>query len=295
MSKPLLTVLTFSGGKQSSCLLWMLLNGDIPRPEHLIVLTANPGMENSNTYRYVDRMFDLCWKAGIEAIKAKGPNLYEDLVGLSQTDKKRFDTPPYWTLPAELVKDRPDLKTVEKKQGRLLQGCTKHYKIAPMDRAIRIVLERDFGISRVTRNLGVGIVEKWIGFSYSEVIRMSDPLQKYVVFRYPLIEMKMTNEDVLKYFKDRDLELPPRSVCNACFANGLGALKEMHDERPEDWKGAVAVDDSVRDWKQIGVKHPTFVSKACLSLRELAARNFDVEADPKDQDGWSCDSGYCFT
>ena len=283
LSTPLLTVLSYSGGRQSSALLWMLLCEDIPRPEHLVILNADPGMENSKTYEYTAMMLALCHKANITAFTVDGPSLVADLLHLKDDPtKKRIDNPPYWTK---------DGKTG--KQGRLIQNCTKHYKIAPMDRAIRRLLEERYALSRKNTRLPPRCVHKWIGFSYDEVFRMKPPSQKYVEFVYPLIDMQLTNEAIHQYYLDNHLPEPPRSVCNACFANGLATFRQMWEERPDDWAQAVAVDDSVRDWSQIGVRDAVYVSKTMVPLRDLP--RLDFNPDDSDSDNYSCDSGYCFT
>jgi hypothetical protein len=162
-----------------------------------------------------------------------------------------------------------------------------------MDRKIRELLEEQFNIGRKSSRLGVGIVEKWIGFSYSEVMRIKPPSRKYIQFRYPLIEAKMSNEDVLDYYEKNQLPIPPRSVCNACFANGLERYKDMREHRPEDWQQALAVDDLVRDLSCIKIHDKVFVSAALRSLRELSSVDFELGGE--DNDKYSCDSGYCFT
>jgi len=280
---PLMTVLNFSGGKQSSAILWMLIRGElITRPKNLLVMTADPGMENSETYDYVSMMHEKCREAGIETELAAGPDLLKDLLTFKETGKARLDYPPYYT------KDRETGKL-----GRLKQGCTKHYKIAPMDRALRRHLEARSGISRKSKRIPHGAVEKWIGFAYDEYMRIKEPTQKYVQFHYPLMPIKYRTEEVLAYFRDRGLPLPPRSVCNACFANSVATFKEMHDNRPDDWAQAVAVDEAIRDSRQIGVKQECYVSKTLIPLREMAARDFKLSKDETVND--SCDSGYCFT
>ena len=273
----LLTVLNFSGGKQSSALLWMVLRGDLPRPDNFIVLSADPGMENTHTYAYVDRMQRLCAEQGIEARTAPGPNLLNDILALKSSGKTRFDTPPYWT------------KSEKGKRGRLKQKCTYAYKIAPMDRYIRKRLREIHGISETNKRFS-GFVEKWIGFSSDEVHRVSTPKQKYVRFRYPLIELGLDKLGVDAYFKRIGEQPPPRSVCNACFANDAATFKLMKKERPLDFAQAVAVDESVRDWTSIGVHDEVYVSSSLLPLKQLC----DEAADLPDLDDWSCDSGHCF-
>lgn len=277
-----LTVLNYSGGKQSSCLLWMILLGYLPQPENLIVLNADPGMEDPRTYEYLDNMFSYCDQEGIDAWTVDGPDLYEDIVTLDETDKDRFDNPPYWT------------KDEEGSTGRLRQKCTQVYKIAPMDRAIRRVLEERFDISQKSKRLGDGIVEKWIGFSFDEVERVKPPEQKYIRFRYPLIEKGMASSDVIDFFFDHGLAVPPRSVCNACFANDLDRFQDMYENRPEAWKQAVNVDESVRDLSQIGVEDDVYVSHAAEPLKQLAENDFETTDDDENLEERSCDSGYCF-
>jgi hypothetical protein len=277
MSDAVLTVLNFSGGKQSSCLLWLVLRGVFPRPENFLVLNADPGMENSLTYKYVQRMFKLCREAGIECATVPGPNLYRDLVQLKMTGATRVDNPPYWTV------------NEKGKVGQLMQKCTKHYKIAPMDRFLRLYMEKRFGISAKSKRIREASVEKWIGFSADEVHRCKPSSQKYIRFRYPLIENEITNADVLTIFEELGEKPPPRSVCNACFANGSKVLAEMQSSRPDDWEQACAVDDAVRDLKQVGINDQVFVSRDCRPLRQ-----FDSEAGHANGDEWACDSGYCF-
>lgn len=281
---PLLTVLNYSGGRQSSALLWMVLKGMLKPQGLFIVLNADPGMENSLTYDYNKMMFEECKRAGIIAYTVEGPNLYKDLVSLSETGKTRIDNPPYWT------------KGTGRKEGKLMQKCTQYYKIAPMDVAIRKVLEKEFGIARNNRRLGLGIVEKWIGFSSDEFERIKPPQNKYAYFRYPLIELEMDNEDVINFYIDHALPIPPRSVCNACFANGLATFKQMAQERPQDFRTAVQVDNAVRDLSQVGIDREVYVSKTLKSLEELERRGFSLEdeLDEETLERLSCDSGYCF-
>lgn len=277
---PLLTFLSYSGGQQSACLLWMVIRGDIEKPDNFVVINADPGMENSGTYMYNARMKAECEKAGIEYRLAPGPNLYEDMVALSSTSKTRLDTPAYWT------------KSPAGKKGRLHQQCTFRYKITPIYQEVRRILQEKYNISAKSKRIGNNVVQSWIGFSYDEIQRMKPPDAYYRYYRYPLVERKMKKEDVIQYFKDNNLPTPPRSVCNACFANGLKTLKEMYVNRPDDWDQAIRVDEAVRDWSQIGVRDEVYVSSSLIPLKELPERNF-LEED-MDKGDWSCDSGFCF-
>lgn len=276
-----LTVLNYSGGRQSSAILWMVLLGEIERPEEFLVLNADPGMENAATYRYNKEMRKECEAAGIEFQTVPGPNLLKDLT--AENRGTHLDNPSYWTRDAN------------QKMGRLIQKCTKYYKIAPMDRAVRKELNKRFGTSLDSKRLGENIVCKWIGFSSNEVYRIKPPEQKYIEFQYPLIDLGMDDAAVMRFYEDHRLPAPPRSVCNACFSNGVDTFRDMYDYRPLDWYHAVRVDDAIRDMSDVGAQEECFVSKTLIPLRELAANDFKGVDGNEMEGGHSCDSGYCFT
>ena len=264
----------------------MVLSGMIPRPKRFAVVEADPGMESFVSYQFSDWAAAECEKVGVPFIRAKGPNLYRDLVQLSSTKKTRLDTPPFWTA------------NEDGKEGKLLQKCTAHYKIAPIRRAVRKELFRLFGI-RPNSNAGLsrGCVEQWIGFTADEQSR-SDGLEAakgpaYCQCSYPLILRGLTKSDIVAIYLANGWPIPVRSMCNACPFHGLRSLKEMHDERPSDWLQAVEVDESVRDLTQIGVDRPCFVSRTLKSLLELAAMDFELP-DAIENDLAQCPTGRCF-
>jgi hypothetical protein len=278
----LLTVLNFSGGTGSACILHMLLLDQIERPKDLLVLTADPGMEDERTYRYIHEMFERCAKAGIEARVAQGPNLYHDLVTAAERGATRLDNPPLW------------VKKPKGGVGQLVQKCTKEYKIRPMDQAIRAWLHEHKGIHPRAGHLR-GYVLKWIGMTYDELHRVSQPAQKYQVFGYPLIDRKMTKQDVQAWYVEHGLASPPRSVCVACFANSPAHYVSMAKERPTDFAKAVAVDKAIRGLgPQIGATQgELYVSRTMLSLEELVLKA-ELDEDTHDDMQDACSSGYCF-
>ncbi len=274
-----LVVINYSGGKQSTSLLRQLLDGVFHtegRPVY--VINADPGMENEHTYQHVYLMARECARQGIYFETVPGPNLLTDVLTLRDRKATRLDNAAWFT------------RSKKGKIGKLIQKCTGYYKIAPMDRAIRKIMERDFDIPVRSSSIPEGFVEKWIGFTTDEAHRIKPPAQKYMCFRYPLIEAGQTKADATKYLADHNYPIPPRSVCNACFANGLATLKDMHDDRPGDWEDAVAVDKAIRDLTQIGVRDPVYVNNSARPLYRLAMEGFGAGDDTVD----TCDSGYCF-
>lgn len=281
--KPLCTQLSFSAGTGSGALAEMILRGDLERPKNFLVIRANPGMENSETNTYCASMVVRFKSAGIPFIEVKC-DLLRGLLDLKKSCSTRFDLPPFWTRNRETGK-----------KGRLLQRCTKWAKIAPMDRALRSWMHENLGISRVSRRIGENTVCKWIGFSQDEWMRIKEAPQKYVYFDYPLIEKRMTKADIAGYYLKHGLKLPPRSVCNACYANDIAHFKKMHAERPDEfWGEAVAVDEVIRDLRCVGVTDECFVSSALIPLRELAQRGFILPSAIAEEADEKCHSGHCF-
>lgn len=274
---PLITVLNYSGGTQSSALLWMLIRGDIERPERLYILNADPGMEHRETYEYTEMMRSRCYEEGIDFRTVEGPSLYEDL--LDREGKTRIDNPAYFT------------QNEDGKEGRLRQKCTAYYKIAPMDREIRRILSKEYGYGN---RVSPSMVEKWIGFAFDEQPRISIPSQKYAYFRYPLIEAGMTKQDVHNYYEEAGLPMPPRSVCVACFANGTDHYRWQASNGTDDFERAVKVDDSVRDMSGAGINNPVYVHRSLVPLRVLPERDFEIGTTEEERERYACTSGHCF-
>lgn len=272
---PLLTTLSLSWGHQSTALLWMLIREEIERPANFAAISADPGMENSETYTYRNWMIPKAEKAGIKIVLADGPNLYEDLLSLPKTKPSRIDNPSYFTKPEQEGGT----------EGKLRQKCTKHYKVDPIRRAIRKLLPR-----KVRR----GMCESWIGFAFDEEARIKTPDVLWQYSRFPLHEMGLSKEDIATYYQERGIPEPPRSVCNGCYANGTDYFKDMYENRPCDWAQAVAVDEAIRDMSSCGVNSDVYVHRSCIPLKQLPACGFNVGKTEAERERFACTSGYCF-
>jgi hypothetical protein len=281
MKEPILTTLQYSGGKQSQALLEMVLLGQIQKPKNFLVLNADPGMENEASYPVIEKMRWRCEAAGI-AFKTARTTLAYDLMTFKERGLTRLDQPPYWTRNRETGKI-----------GRLKQKCTKFYKVAAMRRELRQYLCDQFGVSLVTKRLPQVI--SWIGFAADEQSRADKIKQdvKFITLQFPLIEMGLTKAKVIGWFIKNLVDEPPASVCNACYSNGLRYFEDMYLHRPEDWKQAVLIDESIRDMSQIGIKDECFVSATCVPLKDMPARDF-LRDKPSTYIKHECNSGACF-
>lgn len=281
IQRPWASFLSYSAGTGSEGILRMVLRGEIERPRNFGVVNADPGMENSLTYPVVARAEEDCLKAGIPFLRTSR-SLYDEFLALKASGAKRFDTPPLWT------KDRETGK-----RGQLLQGCTQAYKIAGMYRAVREWMAATLQVPADRTDLGTDAIEMWIGFTSDEWHRIKEDKREYAGMRYPFVERQITREKLIGWYLRTGTPMPPRSVCNACFANDVAMLKDMHDNRPSDWFQAVQFDEAARDLRCIGVRDECYVSWTLIPLAQLAAMGFP-EIDGE-REAMKCHSGHCFT
>lgn len=268
-------VLNFSGGRQSTWLLEKLLRKEIQFRELVFVLNANPGMERQRTLDVVKEYSKRCQQAGIWFEVCKGPNLYEDIVNF-----RCHEHPPFY------------VRNEKGKIGKISHRCTRQYKIFPIRRAIRRICRNVY----FTKKPWSKMVNQMIGFSAEEAHRIktakpSDPA--YIELSYPMIEMGVTVNDVVKDFKRWGVEMPSMSLCNGCFALGLREMKKMYEEGSRDWDQLVSIDRALAETVFDGLDGECFVSPTGFRVWELAGMNFELDSEIK-TDKFMCNSGMCF-
>jgi len=175
----------------------------------------------------------------------------------------------------------------------MMQRCTRWCKSEAMDRIVRQWMDSNMSIPIRSTRLGYKILHKWIGFTHDEWTRIK-PIEvpKYVLLDYPFVNRKITLPDCLGYFASHNYAVPPRSVCNGCFANDNAHFKMLHDNHHDTaWRQAVNIDEEIRDLSQFGMRDECFVYAGCIPLTELARLGFPkLERVQPAQ----CHSGHCF-
>jgi 3'-phosphoadenosine 5'-phosphosulfate sulfotransferase (PAPS reductase)/FAD synthetase len=91
---------------------------------------------------------------------------------------------------------------------------------------------------RYLKSLGIKEWDSYVGIRYDEPRRWrkDSKLPKYVELFYPLVEWKVTKEDVLKFWAEQDFNLAinePYGNCDCCFLKGKGLLSTIAKERPD--------------------------------------------------------------
>lgn len=97
--------------------------------------------------------------------------------------------------------------------GMLRRQCTSEFKIKPMLQKVRELI----GLRKGQRGQRHRIqAVQWIGISVDEATRMKPSRVHWIERRWPLVEIRMSRNDCLKWLKKRNYPLPPPSACTFC-------------------------------------------------------------------------------
>lgn len=114
---------------------------------------------------------------------------------------------------------------VELKTSKLARKCTVEYKIKP----IQSYMKAQFGISK-DKPAG-----SWIGISLDEWTRMrTDPPDAEFRKIYPLIDLRMTTEDCIKFLTATGHPIPIKSACIGCPFHDNDGWKDLTDAELTD-------------------------------------------------------------
>lgn len=266
--------ISYSGGASSEWLVRAVINGTIQRPENLCVAFADTGSEHEWTYRAVLEVEAACVATGIEFIRcAADTKLRDDLLALGNANAPtRIDQPPFW---------------IEKGhgRGRAQHRCTKHYKVAPMRRAISDWLER-LGLPK--------LVEKWIGFAVDEAHRATKAIGKQDV-AWEHMEFPAINLGYDRVRQRADLQrwtgrVPAFSMCEECPFKSVARWQQTP---PDALERVYAIDAAIRDLDCIGLTDgPAFLTDRLIPIVDLIKRG-DPQPNLPGLESY-CDEGACF-
>ncbi len=243
--KKKINIISLGAGVQSTTVLLMAMNGALGDiPEHAIF--ADTQYEPKAVYDH----FEWLRKASTIPIHTvTSGNIRKDAL---DKKKHRFASMPLF------------VKNKEGKTAMLRRQCTHEYKIVPIRRKIRELI--DDQIRKVK-------VVQWIGISLDEATRMRDSNVKYIDNYYPLIEKRMTRLDCLNWLERNGYPKPPKSSCICCPFHDNHFWKDMKKNAPIEFEDAVDFDKKIRK----SLQRFTLKSEAYLhrSIRPLDEVEFD--------------------
>jgi hypothetical protein len=226
MTKPI-RFLSLGAGVQSTTLLYMMLAGEVEPVDHVIF--ADTGWEPKAVYEHLAKLKVLINDAGIPFHMVERGNIRKDSLTPDATGRC------FVTIPLHQI-------SKEGKKGMVRRHCTGLYKIEPLLKKQRELVGLKKG-QRHKDQLGTTV----IGISYDETQRMRDAAFSWLRNEYPLVDLKMTRQDCIKWCDDHGYGRPPRSACIGCPFKNDEQWRYLRDEMPDEWADAVDFDHRMRE------------------------------------------------
>lgn len=243
----MITVLSLGAGVQSTTLALMAAHGEVgPMPDCAVF--ADTGDEPGAVYRHLDWL-ERQLPFPVHRVRREGDTLSEHIIRSVETGYTRTASPPFFT------KDP---------RGMLPRQCSSEFKVRPIERFVRRTL---LGIEPGKRPPAVPSVEQWLGISWDEAIRMKPSRNRYVVHRWPLVELELRRHQCLQWMERKGYPRPPKSACVFCPYHSQEQWRQVRSD-PEDWRKAVAFDAAVRSGPR-GLKGSMYVHRQLVPLDQV--------------------------
>lgn len=137
--------------------------------------------------------------------------------------------------------------------GPLSRSCTRDYKIQPVRKEARRLME----IAGLRRAVCL------FGISTEEHQRMKISPVQWIQNRYPLVEAGMTRSACARVLTEVGLPVPRKSACGLCPYHSDRAWREVRDHDPEAWEATLRYDDKLR------AERGAFLHRSLIPLRDV--------------------------
>ena len=273
MSKPV--GISYSGGTSSEWLVRSVIAGVIPRPENVAVFCADTKDEHWWTYEAMDRVEVACHNAGIPFFRdSHREGLAESVMAATRGERKRIDTPPFWT------------ENQGGGRGQLTQQCSEVFKTAVV-RRMQSAWLKSIGLPKK--------ITTWIGFAADEQHRANKAIARkdvqwvdldFPAIRYGAVRAQQ-RADVTRWAG----RAPHFSMCVQCPYKTPNRWRQTD---ASDLVKAYEVDEAIRHGlENIGVDGPCYLSDRLIPVEALI-RNGDPQPSLPGLDAPGCDGGACF-
>ncbi len=220
----MMNIISLGAGVQSTTLALMAARGDIgPMPDCAIF--ADTGAEPRAVYQHLEWLET---QLPFPVYRVSAGDIVEDM-----KNGKTNGRPPFHILNPNGTK------------GFSNRQCTQDYKIIPIQKKVRELI----GLKPRQRGPKSIKVTQWIGISLDEASRMKPSRLSFVDHRWPLIELRTTRRECLKWMEERQYPRPPKSSCTFCPFHSDEMWRDMKANDPCSWDEAVSFDEMIRQDK----------------------------------------------
>lgn len=251
-------VLSLGAGVQSTTLALMAAHGDIEPPD--VAIFADTHWEPAQVYQHLQWLMSPNVLPFPVHIVTAG-DIREGIRTRRSARSGRFAAVPWHLV-------NPD--------GSLGMGkrqCSAEYKLEPIAKEVRRLLGKPHPF-----RIAPGSAEMLIGISLDEIQRVKPARRKYMINRYPLIDLAMRRWDCLRWLERHDYPTPPKSACIGCPYTSNARWRDRRANQPEEWLEAVEMDRQLREGDARAMKGVEFMHRSCMPLDDV-----DLEADLDDR------------
>lgn len=229
--------LSLGAGIQSSTLVMMMVTGSLPWVDS--ILFADTGDESVKTMEHLDWLegqVKLHTNGRVEIHRVfRGGSLSDRIrnraAGRGVINNDRFVSAPFYTEGRK-----------GKRGGQGKRQCTREFKIEPLER-----MQRELLGYKPRQRIPPGSCEVWIGISTDEIVRAGAAFSRWIVNRYPLLEMRMSRRDCIAWLESRGYPVPPKSACTFCPYRSNSEWRWLRDNDPQGWEDALEIDRLIRN------------------------------------------------
>lgn len=132
--------------------------------------------------------------------------------------------------------------------------CTKHWKIVPIQKAIR----QTAGLVR--KHLPEGHIKQLIGISTDEVSRAKPNRERWIENLHPLIDANVSRSGCKEWLTNNGHPIPPKSACFYCPLKDNAAWAKT-SENPKLWAKVLAIDSQLNTTNE-------FLHRSCRPMSE---------------------------
>lgn len=222
-------VISLGAGVQSSTLFLMSCLGEIEKAD--VAIFADTQGEPPQVYEHLQYLRGVGEKHGIPVEVVSKGDLLEDFMEFVDGKRKRASMLPLMTKDPE----------TGQAGGLLGRQCTRDYKVYPIRARVRELL----------KERGEKSAEMWIGISTDEIQRMKESQVQFITHRFPLIDLRMSRFDCLKWYEGGNHPVPPRSACYYCPFHSNSEWKRVKHDNPDLWQKAVGIDEKLRNFGRV--------------------------------------------
>lgn len=245
----MINIISLGAGVQSSTMALMAAHGEItPMPDCAIF--ADTGWEPKAVYEWLDWLEK---KLPFQVYRVSSGNLRKDIEAHRNSTGQRFAAVPWFMT-------KPD---GDGAMGR--RQCTAEYKLKPVRRKLRELV----GLTPGQRCKEVR-AHQWIGISSDEITRMKMSRDRWCENRFPLVDLRMSRWDCLRWMERNGYPAPPRSSCLGCPFHSNAEWRRQRDMSPEEWADTLLVDEMIRHQPKIHARQFMHFSRIPLKDVDLS-------------------------